>query len=337
MPRYALHGSGETRSLVAEGRFGSELDLHDAIFEYPKLIPHDAFGLGPLVVLAKEFACARGRIDLLLVDESGQLVICEVKKGSENSDVRKVVAQMLDYGASLWRTSMTDFDQKVASCEPNSGEVVIGKVTKALGTVTQPEAFRMRVEKCLEDGDFVFLYVVRDLDDDTARVIDFLTAHPRLRMFAMEVDYFNTDTASVMVPRASAVPAWATEPSSGESGYVNPDADRLIDQMNGLASELDLRTAHAQTGRRYYSQLGDAYVGVYRSSRGAEFGLADIAAHDSDLANSVRRAMRDDGLTVSDDVQWPSYACSTILENWEALSTHALPMFYQGTSQAVGS
>jgi hypothetical protein len=93
-------------SLATEARFVSEQQLHDAVAEFPELIPHDRFGLGRLTVLAREFPCAAGYIDLLLVDEFGRLVVCEVKKGAENADVRRVIAQMLDYGAALWQTDI---------------------------------------------------------------------------------------------------------------------------------------------------------------------------------------------------------------------------------------
>ncbi len=99
-------------SLATEARFVSEQQLHDAIAAYPELIPHARFGLGRLTVLAREFSCASGYIDLLLADEFGRLVICEIKKGAENSDVRRVIAQMLDYGAALWQTDVDTFEPR---------------------------------------------------------------------------------------------------------------------------------------------------------------------------------------------------------------------------------
>ena len=57
----------------------SEQQLHDAIASYPEVIPHGQFDLGRLTVLAREFGCASGYVDLLLVDEFGRLVICEIK------------------------------------------------------------------------------------------------------------------------------------------------------------------------------------------------------------------------------------------------------------------
>lgn len=214
MERRALYVLGESMSLATEQRFVSEQQLHDAVAAYPELIPHERFGLGRLTVLAREFGCAAGWIDLVLVDEFGRLVICEIKKGAENADVRRVIAQMLDYGAALWQMDLDSFEDAVGRCEPRSGESLAGSVVAKLGTINEPEAFRLRVGQCLADGDFVFLYVVRDLDRRTERVIEYLTARPRMPFFVVEVDNFGTGDASLLVPRAVGVPGWVGDTST---------------------------------------------------------------------------------------------------------------------------
>lgn len=52
--------------------------------------------------LGSEVPLESGSLDLLLADAHGRLALCEFKKGSENPDLRKVTAQILDNGASLW-------------------------------------------------------------------------------------------------------------------------------------------------------------------------------------------------------------------------------------------
>jgi hypothetical protein len=126
MDRHALYVSADGMSLATEARFVSEQQLHDAIAEFPELIPHERFGLGRLTVLAREFPCAAGCVELVLADEFGRIVICEVKKGAENSDVRRVIAQMLDYGAALWQMDIDAFETEVGRCEPRSGETLAG-------------------------------------------------------------------------------------------------------------------------------------------------------------------------------------------------------------------
>jgi len=320
-------------SLATEERFVSEQQLHDAIARFPELIPHDRFGLGRLAVLAREFPSTAGYADLILVDEFGQLVICEIKKGSENTDVRRVVAQMLDYGAALWQTDITAFEQTVRRCEPKSEETLAGLIAARVGSVTEPESIRLRVEQCLTEGDFVFLYIVRDLDQRTERVVQYLTSRPRLPFFVVEVDNFRAGDDSLLIPRAVGVPPWVNGSPTLESPTDSAAAEAVMRLMEPLVSSLELTVRDSATGRRYYSHLGDAYIGVYRSSRGIEIGLAGIidAGH-SDVAARVRDAIRASGLPVKDAVRWPMFRSEAVRDAWPALSTTALPLFFGNKS-----
>lgn len=69
-------------------------------------------GLGDAVVVGKESGLAAGYADLVLVDDQGRLCIVEVKNEG-NPDTRRVVAQLLDYAASLWGLSLEEFEQRV--------------------------------------------------------------------------------------------------------------------------------------------------------------------------------------------------------------------------------
>src|SRR5215207_7308425 len=97
--------------------------------EQVQLIPSDDLGLdGDLLVLGRETALASGRIDLLCLARSGDLVLIEFKTGPQNPDFRHALAQLIDYGSDLWRLSPEDFDHGVAQryfagphCPPGDG------------------------------------------------------------------------------------------------------------------------------------------------------------------------------------------------------------------------
>ncbi len=78
-----------------------------------------------------------------------------------------------------------------------------------------PDAFRAGVEAVLDSGEFVFLYVGRDLDERTRRIMTYLAEGPRMKFFAVEVDYFRAGDgpSAVLVPRTAFVPSWVAEPS----------------------------------------------------------------------------------------------------------------------------
>ena len=107
-------------------------------------------------------------MDLLAADAQGRLVIVEFKRGTENPDVRKVVAQVLDYGSSLWRFPFDELEcsrrVRLPGFQDSLGDHVEDRL-RQLGESYDEEAFRTGISRCLEAGSFVFLYVGRDLDE----------------------------------------------------------------------------------------------------------------------------------------------------------------------------
>jgi hypothetical protein len=57
--------------------------------------------------------------------------------------------------------------------------------------------------------------VGRDLDERTRRIMTYLAVGPRMKFFAVEVDYFRAGDGPsvVLVPRTAFVPSWVAEPS----------------------------------------------------------------------------------------------------------------------------
>src|SRR3990172_4834466 len=76
--------------------------LQKYIQENPDSIPlYDIHEDIRLLIVSREFVTTSGAIDALGVDNSGNLYLIETKL-YKNTDKRRVVAQLLDYGASLW-------------------------------------------------------------------------------------------------------------------------------------------------------------------------------------------------------------------------------------------
>src|ERR1039458_8232356 len=99
--------------LVEKSCFGKEQNLQEYIHQHPEAIPiYDIQKDKRLFVAAREFATASGPIDALAVDNDGEIYVIETKLYA-NADKRLVVAQALDYGASLWR-HFSDFAEFVS-------------------------------------------------------------------------------------------------------------------------------------------------------------------------------------------------------------------------------
>jgi hypothetical protein len=119
-------------SVASESTFESEERLHSAIAEHPEVLPSEDVGLGPLVTVANELDLGHGPMDTLAVDSTGRLAIIRSKRGTENPDVRKVVAQVLDYGSALWRISYDNLEEASRLVPPGFDGALVDHVSARL-------------------------------------------------------------------------------------------------------------------------------------------------------------------------------------------------------------
>src|SRR4051794_21570887 len=113
MTRYVLiRGDDDEEQIVPESSIPLEAELHEALTGHPELLPADDLGLETPVVVGRESGLESGYADLVLIDRRGQLCLVEVKKAG-NPDTRRVVAQLLDYAASLFGSSLAEFESRV--------------------------------------------------------------------------------------------------------------------------------------------------------------------------------------------------------------------------------
>src|SRR5271157_6052216 len=89
----------QSAQVVNRSDFALERNLQDYICDHPEAIPVED---KRLLVVARELQTESGPIDAFAVDKDGDLYVVETKL-YRNADKRTVVAQALDYGASLWR------------------------------------------------------------------------------------------------------------------------------------------------------------------------------------------------------------------------------------------
>ena len=82
---------------IAAGKLANENMIHNWIAERPDLL-----GLNLLIIGREVVAFERGRIDLLGIDDEGNLAIVELKR---NRTPRDVIAQVLDYAS--WVTTLS--------------------------------------------------------------------------------------------------------------------------------------------------------------------------------------------------------------------------------------
>jgi hypothetical protein len=122
--------NGHEARKVERSTFDKEDDLQRYLRDNPEALPVDQIRDGAsLVVLAREYPTESGPIDILAADDQGRLCIIETKRYC-NPDKRTVVAQVLDYGAALWRHSYER--ERHAGAPPTLRNGLGGSVTEVI-------------------------------------------------------------------------------------------------------------------------------------------------------------------------------------------------------------
>lgn len=184
--------NGDAAPLVvsreAEGIARREDVLRDLLFAYPQMLPvHDVDpGFGRLVPIAKELVIPDvGRIDALLADERGRLVVVECKLWRNPQARREVVGQILDYARALARFSYEDLQRQIAVATKRQGNVLYELVREG-GEVADEARFVDQVSRDLAAGRFLLLIVGDGITEGTQRIGEFLNLHAGLAFdFAM--------------------------------------------------------------------------------------------------------------------------------------------------------
>jgi hypothetical protein len=225
MTRHVLIRNGdEPGNVVAEAELPTEAELHDALTRYPELIPLSDLGMGSGVVIGRESALAAGYADLVLIDESGQLCIVEVKNAG-NPDTRRVIAQLLDYASSLWGLTTDELASRVLhpylerdapGSKPGLGEFVAGAVAGDGATPDQAEAIDGALSNSLAAGDFALVVAAPHIPAGVQRVIEYLNSRGQ-RLYGLEVSYFKGQV-ECFVPRLVVRPLVSDPAGAGSRG-----------------------------------------------------------------------------------------------------------------------
>jgi hypothetical protein len=319
--RRALRLDKGEATVLEERRIPLEHDLQKAFVQHPDALPATDLGLGRFTSIGWELALESGPMDHLVVDDTGQLVIVEYKKGTENPDVRTVVAQLLDYGSGLWKTSVEDLERACwnnASCTLLPAEVsIVDQVANLTKDELDREQFTRSLANCLDTGSFVFLYVARDLDARTRRVLTYLAEGAGLRFYAIEVDWFAApEGGAVVVPRVAFVPA---DVAAGVSTVrqSDPRVAELIDNVDSIARRFSIPGLRSETGRRWGHDGAHPILGVYGTSAGISFWLPETAAVTGEAFTSeLRRELQALFPERPLPAMYPSFAPSAYLARW---------------------
>lgn len=198
-----ITGSNTKSVRVNKAHFPLELDMQQYIHDNPEVIPiYELSEDRRLFIAAREFPTASGAIDALGFDEVGNIYIVETKL-FRNPDKRRVVAQALDYGASLWRHSMN----------ADSFLALISRYTEQHFGKPFAEAYAnfFSVGDALEQvnsiaanlraGNIKFVVLMDTLHDSLKDLIVYINQNSQFDIYAVELEQYKYDSFEITIPR----------------------------------------------------------------------------------------------------------------------------------------
>lgn len=197
--------NGKNAKKLDSASFGLEDKLQQYIYDNPESVPvYDIREDIRLLILAREFPTNSGPIDALGVDQDGTIYIIETKL-YKNPDKRLVIAQALDYGASMWRHA-TDFDDFSTSVESKvQQQFGVGLQAKLQDFFTLDDEaatiLLQNVRTNLSTGKFKFVVLMDQLHDRLKDLILFINRNSQFDVYAVELDYYKHDKFEIIIPK----------------------------------------------------------------------------------------------------------------------------------------
>lgn len=157
-----------------------------------------------LLVLAREFPTGSGPIDALGIDQEGNIYVVETKL-AKNPDKRHVLAQVLDYGAALWRTyeNPDDFVERLERAVAEAFGSTLGDKLQDFfgGEVEDSVGLVQMMRQNLTAGNFRFVVLMDRLEDRLKNLITFVNRNSQFTIYGVEMEFYKFESFEVLIPK----------------------------------------------------------------------------------------------------------------------------------------
>jgi len=202
--------------------------LQQYIDEHPDTLPFDQ--LKPdakILVLLREFPTVSGPVDAFAVDADGDAYLIETKL-YKNPDKRLVLAQVLDYGAAIWRTyrDPEQFGERLDELlAARTQRTLADRVQTFYGfsgnTLTQ---FRSDLTKNVVAGRFRFVVLMDQVDERLKDLIAYVNANSAFEILGVALDFYAEGDIHILIPTLHGAEATRQAVMSSSSGRRRWDA-----------------------------------------------------------------------------------------------------------------
>lgn len=197
--------NGKNAKKIEKSDFGLEDHLQNYIYDNPEVIPlYNIRDDIVILILAREFPTPSGPIDAIAIDKEGNIYLIETKL-YRNADKRFVVAQVLDYGAALWRASVdfAAFLEILAESVEKKWGISLKTKIQEFFNVDEISADNIleNMRQNLNHGNFKFVVLMDKLHSQLKDLIIFLNQNSRFNVYAVEVEYYKYNELEIMIPK----------------------------------------------------------------------------------------------------------------------------------------
>jgi hypothetical protein len=180
----------------------AESELQKLLVESPSLVTIDEIreGVSSLVYAVSEFGLpGSGSTDVLAFTSQGDIAVIECKLAANPEIKRKVIGQILEYAAYLWKMSYEQVDSRIQQLK---GKSLAELIAESIAGEWDEELFRDGVKQTLENGSFILVIVVDEINEELRRIVRYLNecSKSAFSLHALEMNRFQADRTEVLVP-----------------------------------------------------------------------------------------------------------------------------------------
>ncbi len=245
-----IASNGGVAERLERTAFTDEKSMRDMLLRNPDMIPvYEIDEDIRLLAIKRELRVPESDsdkfADAVAVDKNGSIYLIETKLFT-NSDKRRVVAQVLSYGASLWASSQSSgqfLDILNESCLDLFNKEFLDYANDFFSFADGGlESFKDSISKNWDDGVFKFVVYMDQVGDDLKNLVTYINKRSKFDLYLVGVDYYQQKDVEIIIPKLYGVP---------DRKEVEIATSKKSQGSSGMTSEEFLRSAEIQLGQEY--------------------------------------------------------------------------------------
>ncbi|MDG1417576.1 MAG: hypothetical protein P8P99_07240 [Maricaulis sp.] len=193
--------TGMARRVIDKDDPLDEKFVQDLLHDHPDLLPMVEIepDYRPVISVCRELGTDAGFIDNLFVTPSGGIILAECKLMKNPQMRREVIAQTLDYTASLQRMGLQELEAAISKTTNGSITSLWSLVSKV--TDLDENEFNDAVTRNLRRGRILGVIVGEGMREETERLVESLQLHAGLHtaIALVELSLWKLDDGSMVV------------------------------------------------------------------------------------------------------------------------------------------